>query len=76
VVTDGRILVVDDEEYIRDLVSSALRIAGYRSLTASDGSGALAATSANDPDLVILDVGLPGIDGFDVCRRLRFHQGR
>jgi two-component system OmpR family response regulator len=71
VVTDGKILVVDDEEYIRDLVSSALRIAGYRSLTASDGSGALAATSANDPDLVILDVGLPGIDGFDVCRRLR-----
>jgi two-component system OmpR family response regulator len=71
VVTDGKILVVDDEEYIRDLVSSALRIAGYRSLTASDGSGALAATSGNDPDLVILDVGLPGIDGFDVCRRLR-----
>ncbi|MEN3316595.1 MAG: two-component system, OmpR family, response regulator [Acidimicrobiaceae bacterium] len=71
VVTNGKILVVDDEEYIRDLVSSALRIAGYRSLTASDGSGALAATSANDPDLVILDVGLPGIDGFDVCRRLR-----
>jgi two-component system OmpR family response regulator len=71
VVTNGKILVVDDEEYIRDLVSSALRIAGYRSLTASDGSGALAATSGNDPDLVILDVGLPGIDGFDVCRRLR-----
>jgi two-component system OmpR family response regulator len=71
VVTDGKILVVDDEEYIRDLVSSALRIAGYRSLTASDGSGARAATSGNDPDLVILDVGLPGIDGFEVCRRLR-----
>jgi two-component system OmpR family response regulator len=70
-VTGSKILVVDDEEYIRDLVSSALRIAGYQSLTASDGSGALAATSSNDPDLLVLDVGLPGIDGFEVCRRLR-----
>jgi two-component system, OmpR family, response regulator len=67
----AKILVVDDEEYIRDLVSSALRIAGYQSVTAADGSRALAAVSADNPDLVILDVGLPGIDGFEVCRRLR-----
>ena len=64
-------LVVDDEEYIRDLVSSALRIAGFESLTAPDGSKALAAMTTHDPDLVILDVGLPSIDGFEVCRRLR-----
>ncbi len=70
-VTASKVLVVDDEEYIRDLVSSALRIAGFQSLTADDGSRALAAMSAHDPDLVILDVGLPGIDGFEVCRRLR-----
>ena len=70
-VSDSKVLVVDDEEYIRDLVSSALRIAGFQSLTAADGSRALATMSSSDPDLVILDVGLPGIDGFEVCRRLR-----
>ena len=67
----GKVLVVDDEEYIRDLVSSALRIAGFHSMTAVDGARALASVSADNPDLVILDVGLPGIDGFEVCRRLR-----
>jgi len=68
----SKVLVVDDEEYIRDLVSSALRIAGFESLVATDGSRALASVAAHDPDLVILDVGLPGgIDGFEVCRRLR-----
>jgi two-component system, OmpR family, response regulator len=70
-VKDSKVLVVDDEEYIRDLVSSALRIAGFQSLSASDGSRALATVSTHGPDLVILDVGLPGIDGFEVCRRLR-----
>jgi two-component system OmpR family response regulator len=70
-MTAGKVLVVDDEEYIRDLVSSALRIAGFQSLTAADGSRALTAMSDQGPDLVILDVGLPGIDGFEVCRRLR-----
>ena len=64
-------LVADDEEYIRDLVSSALRIAGFESTTAKDGSAALAAVGAQRPDLLILDVGMPGIDGFEVCRRLR-----
>jgi two-component system OmpR family response regulator len=68
----SKVLVVDDEEYIRDLVSSALRIAGFESLVATDGHRALSSVAANDPDLVILDVGLPGgIDGFEVCRRLR-----
>jgi two-component system OmpR family response regulator len=71
VTSAGKVLVVDDEEYIRDLVSSALRIAGFQSMTAVDGARALAAVSAGNPDLVILDVGLPGIDGFEVCRRLR-----
>ena len=71
VATATKVLVVDDEEYIRDLVSSALRIAGFQSMTAIDGPRALAAVSADNPDLVILDVGLPGIDGFEVCRRMR-----
>ena len=65
------VLVVDDEVYIRDLVSSALRIAGMTPLTAADGDRALVAVEEQRPDLVVLDVGLPGRDGFDVCRTLR-----
>jgi len=68
---DATVLVVDDEEYIRDLVSSAMRIAGFDVRNVSDGHAALAAVEAHQPDLVILDVGLPGLDGFEVCRRLR-----
>ena len=70
-MAEAKILVADDEEYIRDLVSSALRIAGFESITADDGSRALAVVAAKHPDLLILDVGMPGIDGFEVCRRLR-----
>ena len=66
-----RVLVVDDEVYIRDLVTSALRIAGMEPITAPDGPQALDAVARERPDLLVLDVGLPGIDGFDVCRRLR-----
>jgi two-component system, OmpR family, response regulator len=65
------VLVVDDEVYIRDLVSSALRIAGMAPVTVADGTAALAAVERERPDLVVLDVGLPGRDGFDVCRTLR-----
>jgi two-component system OmpR family response regulator len=70
-VTSSKVLVVDDEEYIRDLVSSALRIAAFQTLVEPDGSRALATLVSQRPDLVILDVGLPGIDGFEVCRRMR-----
>ena len=67
----ARVLVVDDELYIRDLVSSALRIAGMQPETAEDGTAALRAVERDRPDLVVLDVGLPGLDGFEVCRTLR-----
>jgi two-component system OmpR family response regulator len=70
-MAETKVLVADDEEYIRDLVSSALRIAGFESMTVTDGSRALAAVASHHPDLLILDVGMPGIDGFEVCRRLR-----
>lgn len=66
-----RVLVVDDEVYIRDLVSSALRIAGLEPLTAGDGDEALRLAERERPDLLVLDVGLPGRDGFEVCRALR-----
>jgi two-component system OmpR family response regulator len=65
------VLVVDDDEFIRDLVSSALRIAGFTAATATGGLDALDTVQRDRPDLIVLDVGLPGIDGFEVCRRLR-----
>ncbi|MDZ7674019.1 MAG: response regulator transcription factor [Acidimicrobiales bacterium] len=68
---DARVLVVDDEVYIRDLVSSALRIAGLEPLTASSGDDAIRLVQRDAPDLLVLDVGLPGRDGFEICRELR-----
>ena len=67
----GRILVVDDEVYIRDLVSSALRIAGLEPVTCGTGDDAVRIATRERPDLIVLDVGLPGMDGFEVCRTLR-----
>jgi two-component system, OmpR family, response regulator len=67
----SRILVVDDEPAITDLLSTALRYMGYEVTTAASGSAALDAAGRTAPDLVILDVMLPDIDGFEVCRRLR-----
>jgi two-component system OmpR family response regulator len=65
------VLVVDDEVYIRDLVTSALRIAGMAPRAVADGDAALRAVADEPPDLIVLDVGLPGRDGFEVCRTLR-----
>ena len=64
-------LVVDDAEEFRELVGSVLRRDGFRVETAADGDGALATARSSDPDVVVLDIGLPGIDGVEVCRRLR-----
>jgi two-component system, OmpR family, response regulator len=70
-MSDAKVLVVDDDEFIRDLTSSALRIAGFATATSGTGLDALASIERQRPDLVVLDVGLPGVDGFEVCRRLR-----
>ncbi len=67
----AHILVVDDEPAITDLLSTALRYMGYRVTTAATGSAALDAAATAAPDLVVLDVMLPDIDGFEVCRKLR-----
>jgi two-component system OmpR family response regulator len=67
----GRVLVVDDEAPITDLLSTALRYMGYEVTTARTGMAALESASRTPPDLVVLDVMLPDIDGFEVCRRLR-----
>jgi two-component system response regulator MprA len=66
-----RILVVDDEPAVRDAVDRALRLEGYRTELAGDGRAALDALAAAPPDALVLDVLMPGVDGLEVCRRLR-----
>jgi two-component system, OmpR family, response regulator MprA len=66
-----RILVVEDDRSVRDALDRALRAQGYAVTTAEDGLAALSAVTREDPDLVVLDLGLPGMDGLAVCRRLR-----
>lgn len=66
-----RVLVVDDEENIVFLVEAALQLQGYTTLAANNGRAALAAVDDFRPDLVVLDVMLPDVDGFTVLRRMR-----
>jgi putative two-component system response regulator len=65
------VLVVEDDHVNRKLLLRMLHAQGYDTKTAEDGESALAAIAAAPPDLVLLDVGLPGIDGFEVCRRIK-----
>jgi two-component system, OmpR family, response regulator MprA len=65
------VLVVDDEPSVRQSLSRALRLEGYDVVTADDGVAALAAVEQRHPDVVVLDVGLPVMDGLTACRRLR-----
>ncbi len=65
------ILVVEDEPQIAGLVRDYLEHAGFAVLSASDGNGALALVRARRPDVIVLDLGLPGIDGLDVLRSIR-----
>jgi DNA-binding response OmpR family regulator len=67
----GSVLVVDDEPTIAEIVSAYLQSAGYETRTAADGAGALRAVADHPPDLVVLDLMMPGIDGLEVMRRLR-----
>jgi two-component system, OmpR family, response regulator len=68
-----KILLVDDDPRLRDLVRLSLERAGYHVSTAADGQQALTSARRDDPDLIVLDVGLPEMDGFEVCRRIRAH---
>jgi len=65
------ILVVDDEPAVRDALERALKTAGYAVRTATNGAGGLEAVAEARPDLVVLDVLMPVMDGFEACRRLR-----
>jgi two-component system response regulator MprA len=66
-----RILVVDDEPSVREALRRALMLDGHDVDTAPDGGRALASIEARAPDAIVLDVLMPGVDGLDVCRRLR-----
>jgi len=69
--TGPRVLVVDDEEAILDFVEMGLKYEGFQVELAADGPSAIEAVAARRPDLVILDLNLPGLDGLEVCRRIR-----
>jgi DNA-binding response OmpR family regulator len=69
-----RILIVDDDEGLRHLLRLVLCREGFEVIEAGDGSEALARVYDSDPSLVLLDVMMPGVDGFDVCRKLRSDQ--
>jgi len=66
-----KILVIEDEEGIFHLINLYLRDAGYTVVVGKDGADGLALHARESPDLVILDIMLPAIDGFEVCRRIR-----
>ena len=68
---EAKLLVVDDEPNIRELLSTSLRFAGFEVVSAGTGRDALAAAELHAPDLAVLDVMLPDMDGFTVTRRLR-----
>ncbi len=70
---ENAILIVDDEPKIVRFIKASLELAGYDVLTAATGSAALDLFNAERPKLIILDLGLPDIDGFDVLRRVRAH---
>ncbi|MBO0980878.1 response regulator transcription factor [Microbacterium sp. SD291] len=70
-LADRRVLVIEDDAMVSEVVHSYLRAAGYLVDTAVDAFSGLAAVSETSPDLVVLDRMLPGIDGAEVCRRIR-----
>ena len=69
--SEARLLVVDDEPTILELLAGTLRFAGFDVLTAVSGAAALRAAASGRPDLILLDVMMPGCDGFEVVRRIR-----
>jgi DNA-binding response OmpR family regulator len=71
VVEAGRVLVVDDDETVRDVVRRYLEAGGFTVEVAGDGTEGLRRFTERQPDLVVLDVMMPGINGLEVCRRLR-----
>lgn len=66
-----RLLIIDDDPKLVSLLARGLAFEGFEVLTAADGPAGLAAVAEEHPHLVVLDIAMPGMDGFEVCRRLR-----
>jgi len=67
----AKILVVDDEEHILMILKDSLEFSGFQIVTATNGEEALVMVEKEHPDLLVLDVGMPKLDGWEVCRRLK-----
>ncbi|MFZ3152511.1 response regulator, partial [Pseudomonas sp.] len=65
------VLIVDDEIHVRKLLTTLLQSKGYVTLTAGSGEEALAMTEQQPPDLILLDIMMPGMDGYEVARQLK-----
>ena len=66
-----KVLVVDDEQQVRDLLNTFLKREGYEVVVASNGEEAMELAEAENPHVILLDVNMPGIDGIEVCNRLK-----
>jgi len=67
----AKILVVDDEEHILMILKDSLEFSGFQVVTASNGEEALEVVAREIPDLMVLDIGMPKLDGWEVCRRIK-----
>jgi two-component system response regulator MprA len=67
----AKLLVVDDEEFIRMILKESLEFQGFQVRTATNGLEALEEVSKEEPELILLDIGMPKMDGWEVCRRLK-----
>jgi two-component system response regulator MtrA len=74
-VSKGRVLVVDDDPALAEMLGIVLRTEGFEPSFVADGDRALAAFRSSKPDLVLLDLMLPGTDGIDICRQIRAESG-
>ena len=72
---EEKILVVDDEKEIRDLLSIYLMEDGYKVIAASNGQDAISLAQAEHPQVILMDVKMPGIDGVETCKRLKEQEG-
>ena len=72
---EGKILVVDDEVYILHILDFSLGAEGFDVITATDGEEALAKAQREKPDLIVMDVMMPRLDGYETCRRLKNDPG-
>ena len=68
-----KVLVADDDEHYRNLIQTVLKKAGYAVITASSGTEAFQKVLQEKPEMAVLDVNMPGMTGFEVCKKIRLH---